>query len=190
MFQTYFECGRRGQVLQSHPLPISPLLQTPDPQKGPFAQVSSDLLKTHLLNPHLRHSIRRFFVTCGVFARYFFVVFLWLVRGFFDGSGTATLQRHPISWGVHLNGVIRHIRPGLVQQCWTSMRPMVIWTIFTISTLCFFVSMLAHHVIEVHPGRVPPCGLLIRQSPAAQGQIATPGRPLGFVENADVAIGV
>ena len=30
MFQTCFECGRRGQVLQSHPLPISPLLQTPD----------------------------------------------------------------------------------------------------------------------------------------------------------------
>ena len=29
MFQTCFECGRRGQVLQSHPLPISPLLQTP-----------------------------------------------------------------------------------------------------------------------------------------------------------------
>ena len=30
MFQTCFECGRRGEVLQSHPLPISPLLQTPD----------------------------------------------------------------------------------------------------------------------------------------------------------------
>ena len=30
MFQTCFECGRRGQVLQSHPLPISPLLQTPE----------------------------------------------------------------------------------------------------------------------------------------------------------------
>ena len=28
--QTCFECSRRGQVLQSHPLPISPLLQTPD----------------------------------------------------------------------------------------------------------------------------------------------------------------
>ena len=30
MFQTCFECGHRGQVLQSHPLLISPLLQTPD----------------------------------------------------------------------------------------------------------------------------------------------------------------
>ena len=30
MFQTCFECGHRGQVLQSHPLPISPLLQTPE----------------------------------------------------------------------------------------------------------------------------------------------------------------
>ena len=30
MFQICFECGRRGQVLHSHPLPISPLLQTPD----------------------------------------------------------------------------------------------------------------------------------------------------------------
>ena len=30
MFQTCFECGRRGEVLQSHPLPISPLLQTPE----------------------------------------------------------------------------------------------------------------------------------------------------------------
>ena len=30
MFQTCFECGRRSEVLQSHPLPISPLLQTPD----------------------------------------------------------------------------------------------------------------------------------------------------------------
>ena len=29
MFQTCFERGRRGEVLQSHPLPISPLLQTP-----------------------------------------------------------------------------------------------------------------------------------------------------------------
>ena len=28
--QTCFECGRRSQVLQSHPLPISPLLQTPE----------------------------------------------------------------------------------------------------------------------------------------------------------------
>ena len=27
MFQTCFECGRRGEVLQSHPLPISPLLR-------------------------------------------------------------------------------------------------------------------------------------------------------------------
>ena len=33
MFQTCFECGCRGEVLQSHPLPISPLLQTPDPRK-------------------------------------------------------------------------------------------------------------------------------------------------------------
>ena len=30
MFQACFECGHRGQVLQSHSLPISPLLQTPD----------------------------------------------------------------------------------------------------------------------------------------------------------------
>ena len=30
MFRTCFECGRRGQVLQSHPLSISPLLQTPE----------------------------------------------------------------------------------------------------------------------------------------------------------------
>ena len=30
MFQTCFECGRRGQVLQSHPLLISPPLQTPE----------------------------------------------------------------------------------------------------------------------------------------------------------------
>ena len=29
MFQTCFECGRHSQVLESHPLPISPLLQTP-----------------------------------------------------------------------------------------------------------------------------------------------------------------
>ena len=29
MFQTCFECGRHGEELQSHPLPISPLLQTP-----------------------------------------------------------------------------------------------------------------------------------------------------------------
>ena len=28
MFQTCFECGRRGHVLQSHALPISPLLHT------------------------------------------------------------------------------------------------------------------------------------------------------------------
>ena len=30
MFQTCLECSRRGQVLQSHPLPISPLLQRPE----------------------------------------------------------------------------------------------------------------------------------------------------------------
>ena len=30
MFQTCFECGRRGQVLQCHPLPISPDFQTPE----------------------------------------------------------------------------------------------------------------------------------------------------------------
>ena len=30
MFQTCFECGQRSQVLQSHRLPISPLLQTPE----------------------------------------------------------------------------------------------------------------------------------------------------------------
>ena len=30
MFQICFERGRRGEVLQSHPLPISPLLQTPE----------------------------------------------------------------------------------------------------------------------------------------------------------------
>ena len=35
MFQTCFECGRHGEVLQSHPLPISPLLQTPENQKNP-----------------------------------------------------------------------------------------------------------------------------------------------------------
>ena len=30
MFRTCFGCGRCGQVLQSHPLPISPLPQTPE----------------------------------------------------------------------------------------------------------------------------------------------------------------
>ena len=29
MFQTCFECGRRGQVLQAHPLPISPFSKHP-----------------------------------------------------------------------------------------------------------------------------------------------------------------
>ena len=37
MFQTCFECGRRGEALQSHPLPISPLLQTLDPCGDTFA---------------------------------------------------------------------------------------------------------------------------------------------------------
>ena len=29
------------------------------------------------------HCLRRLFVTCGVFARYFFVAFSWFFRGFF-----------------------------------------------------------------------------------------------------------
>ena len=50
MFQTCFERGRRGQVLQSHPLPISPLLQTPEkwrpqkrrPQSCPYQRCGVD----------------------------------------------------------------------------------------------------------------------------------------------------
>ena len=32
---------------------------------------------------HSNHILRRLFVTCDVFARYFFVAFSWLFRGFF-----------------------------------------------------------------------------------------------------------
>ena len=42
MFQTCFKCGRRGQVLQSHPLPISPLLQTRERINGNVKRVIWD----------------------------------------------------------------------------------------------------------------------------------------------------
>ena len=49
MFRTCFECGRRGQVLQSHPLPISPLLQTPQIKYLLQIFSSEPLLRTILL---------------------------------------------------------------------------------------------------------------------------------------------
>ena len=46
-----------------------------------FANAPQNACKQHLEPLVLEHFIRRLFVTCGVFARYFFVAFPWLFRG-------------------------------------------------------------------------------------------------------------
>ena len=56
MFQTCFECGRRGEVLQSHPLPISPLLQTPE--------FLGDRQIIHLICVRLKHLLYDYFMGC------------------------------------------------------------------------------------------------------------------------------
>ena len=73
MFQNCFGCGRRGQVLQSHPLPISPLLQTPDwwpvsPQRFGSDSASHKFRCDNVCFPgahktHSTHESQRFGVT-------------------------------------------------------------------------------------------------------------------------------